>query len=216
VHRVRNHFRTIEIGSCLAILCLASWVVRGTGVPARIVSPGPACALPQTWAMSDFDGDNRPENVTRSFDGRQYHFDIRFSAGRGSESITFVSSELALSIKAVDIDHNNYVDLVVSSPIFPQLSAVWLNDGRGHFEKTERFYSGALLPGNLTSTYQSKANPILSVPIAQSKRLPLDRARCQTLTDLPIFTAASAGRDFASSRLTIFHLPARSPPPTSL
>jgi hypothetical protein len=115
-----------------------------TWTPAATVSPfrlGTA-ARPFAWAtvIGDLNADGRPDFAVADRLGRGsagFHYSVRFSvSGLPTQSVTFVSPDAALSISLRDVDHDQDLDIVVSTALSPTAVRVWLNDGRGVFSET--------------------------------------------------------------------------------
>jgi hypothetical protein len=99
-------------------------------------------ARPFGWstALGDFNADGAPDlavadRVARRPEGFGYRLRVSVS-GLSSRDVAFVSRHAALTVRAVDVDHDRDVDLVVSAVPSGELVAVWLNDGRGRFTES--------------------------------------------------------------------------------
>jgi hypothetical protein len=99
-------------------------------------------ARPFAWstAVGDLNADGRPDyavadRIGRGGAGFEYSVELSIS-GRASQSITFDSTDSALSISLRDVDHDQDLDVVVSTVLSPSVVRVWLNDGRGAFAET--------------------------------------------------------------------------------
>jgi hypothetical protein len=91
---------------------------------------------------SDFDGDHLPDLVTARMGKHSYEIEVQLTSRR--ETVTLRSSGYsdALTVFAVDIDHDRDQDLVVGSASNFHAQSVWLNDGSGHFsESPARLYA---------------------------------------------------------------------------
>ena len=94
---------------------------------------------PFAWstAIGDLNADGRPDYVIadrigRGASGFEYAVELWIS-GLASQSVTFDSRESALAVSLRDVDHDQDLDVVVSSELSPTVVRVWLNDGRGAF-----------------------------------------------------------------------------------
>jgi hypothetical protein len=112
-------------------------------------SPGPSTdqpafrlgtgAKPFGWStvIADFDRDGRPDVAVADHVGRHdgaYAYRIEFLvAGRAPADVEFESTADAVTIRTVDVDHDDDLDIVVDRPLGGDTVGVWLNDGRGHF-----------------------------------------------------------------------------------
>ena len=98
---------------------------------------------PLGWstAVGDFNTDGTPDlaiadRISHSAGG--YAYQIQFSvSGRASRTVAFESEHDALTVKVSDVDHDNDLDVVVSSSLSHEIVGIWLNDGRGGFEATD-------------------------------------------------------------------------------
>lgn len=102
-------------------------------------------ARPFGWstALGDFNADGLPDfaiadRVARRPEGFGYRLRVSVS-GLSSRDVAFVSRHPALTVRALDVDQDHDIDLVISAVPSGELVAVWLNDGRG------RFTQGSLL-----------------------------------------------------------------------
>ena len=89
--------------------------------------------------MTDFDGDQRLDGaVLLHFDTFQsrnsFRVEVHLSA-RNNTELTFESTEDALSIAALDVNHDGTTDLVVEQAFTHRRLYVWLGDGRGSFRQ---------------------------------------------------------------------------------
>jgi hypothetical protein len=122
---------------------------QGEASPSAVEEPGPlagfqlgTAARPFGWstALGDFNGDGAPDlavadRVARRGEGFGYRLRVSVS-GLSSRDVAFVSRHAALTVRALDVDHDQDVDLVVSAVPSGELVAVWLNDGLGRFTES--------------------------------------------------------------------------------
>jgi hypothetical protein len=100
-------------------------------------------ARPFGWstAVGDFNTDGTPDlaiadRVLHPAGG--YGYRIQFAvSGRASRSVAFESEQDALTVRVSDVDHDNDLDVVVSSSLSDEVVGIWLNDGRGDFQPTD-------------------------------------------------------------------------------
>ena len=180
--------------------------------------PAPAAAqpgAPSGWTVADFNADGRPDLAVADRaagpDGSNYRIDVRLSNGL-HQSVSFVSALRALTVRAIDIDNDHDVDLVVMPPLGHDVVAVWLNDGAGHFRESA---PGAAppQPAAISTAGLRSGVPQLAVATPTPRRafdaLPL-KARPPTDSDATGALASASARFprslFASQR------PARAPP----
>jgi hypothetical protein len=100
-------------------------------------SPGPG----SQFAISDFDGDRRPDiasiQPTPNGPGRtNYWIQLQLSAA-GRQFIRISGPAGGLQIEARDINGDDAVDLIVSTAWYRQPVAIFLNDGHGSFTQTD-------------------------------------------------------------------------------
>lgn len=90
-------------------------------------------------AVADFDNDKKADGaVIVGPDWTPGHRDIHievYLSGRQNTALTFESSEAVHSVSARDIDNDGDADLVVEEPFTAHRLHVWLNDGKGGFQK---------------------------------------------------------------------------------
>lgn len=99
---------------------------------------------PFAWstAVGNLNDDGLPDYAVADRIGHSaagFAYSVRFAvSGLAARSVTFDSPESALSISLRDVDHDQDLDVVVSTLISPTVVRVWLNDGRGVFAETSR------------------------------------------------------------------------------
>jgi hypothetical protein len=90
-------------------------------------------------AVADFDGDQLPDvasgtNLGRTTHGYAYRVDLDLTKNLEATSLSVFSIEPnGLEIKAVDVDGDHDLDLVISSRLLREPIGVWINDGHGNF-----------------------------------------------------------------------------------
>jgi len=117
----------------------------------RSVPAGPG--LP--FAIDDFDGDLRPDLASvqtgrTDFARADYWIQLQFATG-GRQSFQVVASIGGLKIAARDVNGDRAVDLVLTTALFGQPVAVFLNDGHGSFSRAEP----SAFPGAFTGSEKS-------------------------------------------------------------
>jgi hypothetical protein len=100
-------------------------------------SPGAA-----HFAVADFDGDLQPDlafiRVAReAVPITEYSLDLKFSSGP-RPAISIFGPAGGLQVTSQDVNGDEFADLVVTSLLDSQFVAILLNDGRGHFQLTDR------------------------------------------------------------------------------
>ena len=94
--------------------------------------------VPFGWssAIADFDSDGLPDIAAAhrigSAGSARYQLRVAIS-GREEQTVTFSSTQGALAIRAVDVDNDRDLDVVVTPILGREVVGVWLNDGGGHF-----------------------------------------------------------------------------------
>jgi hypothetical protein len=78
------------------------------------------------------------DHIGRDLAGFEYSIDLSIS-GLAAQRVTFSSPSPALSITLRDVDHDQDLDVVVSTVVSPGVVRVWLNDGAGAFTETSEF-----------------------------------------------------------------------------
>jgi hypothetical protein len=123
----------------LMALLIAPWrpiLATGKRPPGKpSASPLRLAALLASSVDSDFDGDHKLDRAELHSAGLDKSISISLSSSRRT-SLTFTSGSYDRgSLLAVDIDHDSDLDLVWVSPTRSQPPVVWINDGRGNFER---------------------------------------------------------------------------------
>lgn len=96
-------------------------------------------ARPFGWStvISDFNADGAPDLAVADRGARRpggFGYNVRLSvSGLSLRDIRFVSPHAAVTIRAIDVDRDHDVDLVITAVPSGEVVAVWLNDGRGQF-----------------------------------------------------------------------------------
>lgn len=108
------------------------------GMPPQNGAETPVAHGPQ-FAISDFDGDGRPDLATVAF-GRSgpqnYAINFRLTSGL-RQSIDIAAPEGGVQLRTSDVNGDNFPDVVVTTLWTGRPVAVLLNDGRGNFTRSE-------------------------------------------------------------------------------
>ena len=92
-----------------------------------------------TLAVADLDGDGKPDGaiLLASDDLRGLgNFDVELHFTHHSNTdIRFQSADPAITVEALDIDHDGDIDLIIEQSLTRKRLQVWINDGHGNFEK---------------------------------------------------------------------------------
>ena len=183
MRRIRQGF----LAFCLSIQALFFlFLVQGARALPPLSSenfPNPAEIHTATYfgrevsIQADFDGDHRPDLLTGHFIGGAYRIEIRLSSDSSLDTSRFLINGglYGMAVMALDVDGDNDLDLVVTDgfSLFPK--AVWLGDGKGHFENGDPLcWLGSFALGQATTyrTSHEEGGPTLS---GLSDRLPLEK-----------------------------------------
>lgn len=114
---------------------------------APLAHPFATLSVP-TLAIADLDGDDKPDGaILLESEGShgQGYFEVELHfTGHRNANLKFQSLEPAVTVKALDINHDGDVDLIIEQSWTHRRLQVWINDGHGNFEKgrMEDFPSG--------------------------------------------------------------------------
>lgn len=164
---------------------------------------------------SDFDHDYIPDLAISRRKELGYEVEIQFSTRQERASLTSVSNENKVGLFALDADRDNDQDLAIVSASSLQLLTVWLNDGHGHFERTDRWpYANSFMSGSPCG-YDHSSTQADRVFLSPNGRLPLLDG--SILASAGLETQGFIPTDFQELPLPIliYRFVARSPPPNS-
>jgi hypothetical protein len=103
-------------------------------IPRSIASEA---ATSSSFAIADFDGDRIPDLATVNFDrsdASSARYSIRFTMATGpSQTIGLTAPFGGLLLSARDVNGDNALDLIVTTPALRQPVAILLNNGHGKF-----------------------------------------------------------------------------------
>ncbi len=121
------------------LVSLLAWCVGETGLPTqRIRVAEPDIDRISTGfdpiAGADFDGDMKPDVIVGTAAGRGYVLQIQFSTRIPSASLAFEGVGPGMRVLSRDVNRDNDADLIVTSCTSLIPIAVFLGDGRGHFQ----------------------------------------------------------------------------------
>ena len=188
-----------KLFACLTLLAVLSATPSAAGSPAGrgAVSAAAAdtpladfrlgsAASPFGWStvISDFNADGTPDLAVADRGVRHpggFAYNLRLSvSGQSLRDIAFVSPHAAITVRAIDVDRDHDVDLVISAVPSGELVAIWLNDGRGQFtEGVAGQFPAQWSPDGRLDRGESGEGPGLSTdgPRRVSELLALPRAR---------------------------------------
>jgi hypothetical protein len=153
--------------AALGLIFLAGAIcAQGTKVP-DVFSPFVPQPLPQR-ALSDFDGDGRPDVALIQDDGHGRHVQVRLSGLPGVVSL----ETTVVSVIAADVDHDGDVDLIAAAPSGEVVT--WLNDGRGRFTLQAALHPTGLSPA--TSLLGSTGDELMALVVTSALVAPTTRA----------------------------------------
>jgi hypothetical protein len=125
---------------CLILAITASLFPQAGRAASRIESPTKAPFAAQ-FAIADFDGDQKPDLASVRSPGSGssrvlYLIDFRLSGGaRHTYGLEGAAGGVRLASR--DVNGDRLLDLIVTSTLTGQPLAVFLNDGRGNFTRSE-------------------------------------------------------------------------------
>jgi hypothetical protein len=141
-----------KLSACLTLLAVLSATPPAAGSPAAhgaVSAPAAdipladfrlgSAARPFGWStvISDFNADGAPDLAVADRGARRpwgFGYNVRVEvSGLSLRDIAFVSPHEAITVRAIDVDRDHDVDLVISAAPSGELVAIWLNDGRGRF-----------------------------------------------------------------------------------
>lgn len=105
----------------------------------------------------DFDGDHKPDLAIGRSHGFGYTIEIQFTAQLTRTCLTLANGGIGTRIFAYDVDKDSYQDLVVTDATSLLPIAVYLGDGKGHFQEGKPW---AFLPFRLDSPYRYEPGKI--------------------------------------------------------
>jgi hypothetical protein len=142
----------------LALAATFSWAQDGLEGALSRANRDPlqnfSAVIGRTLAVADFDNDRKLDGAILLDSGRvsyRNRFRIQFHfSGSNNTELAFESSETALAITALDVNHDGATDLVVEQSFTHKRLYVWLNDGHGgfHRDRVEDFQTAESFGGN--------------------------------------------------------------------
>ena len=195
------------------VILLSDHWVFSQRLPA--VTDGEEAGLYQSWLLSDLDGDNRLDLALGRSAAAGYTVEIRYS--NHPETVLLALGRGATVVRCVqlDVDRDNDQDLIVSSIGVLEYRAVWINDGQGHFSRSDKSANVYLPVSGLTSSLELKCEPLDGATFNLTERFPVDRA--QRNCTCPIMgseTSVVVGPQGPISKLAPGKLVTRGPPPS--
>lgn len=159
--------------------------------------------FPQTLAVADFDNDQKPDGAVlvdsgRIHDRNSFRIELHLSGSRNT-SLSFESTENALTVTASDINRDGATDLIIEQSLSHKRLFVWLGDGQGGFHKSrvEDYPSAQNPTGEQLETPSVQPEyPALGLPSQRFNEISVlaasaVRGRPPSLGDLESFPQAS-------------------------
>src|SRR5215467_10155568 len=139
----RHYGRSNSYRSTLYAFIFFLLAAMGYVRPAAAGSRNPAVDLhllhPGTTVIVDLDGDQIPDfasgtNLGRMPQGYAYRVDLDLTDNSQPKPFRVFSTEPnGVAIKAIDLDGDHDLDLVITGRLLHEPIGVWINDGRGNF-----------------------------------------------------------------------------------
>ena len=136
-------------------------------------SPASSRLLASQFAITDFDGDNRPDLASVRLGQSGAHsarYLIDFHLTRGlPQSIGVIAPAGGLELISRDVNGDNFPDVIVTTYLTNQPVAILLNDGRGNFSQSDPSAFPGALPTSESSRF-SKPDAIMDATAMLSWR----------------------------------------------
>ena len=154
----RLHRAATIVAFVLAALASAANVSAAGERPRAIGSS--AGELGVSGAIADFNADGQPDVAVAdrvvSHGNADYELSVQIANG-ATQIVRFRSAQYLLAVTAVDIDHDDDIDLVFTPVLGHGIERVWLNDGHGHF-------SASTAASQPSQTPQFRSSVVLRLP----------------------------------------------------
>jgi hypothetical protein len=168
--------------------------------------------------QADFDGDHQPDLLTGRLQGSAYRIEIQFSSDPGLDKTRFLTSyrQYGIAVFVLDVNGDNDLDLVVTdcSSVFPR--AVWLGDGKGHFQDGDPHSWLSLIAVRQATSYRIDSFRD-GLPLdGPGERIPLDKPLKVSLDVVPpVGEVVPQDRHKTGSPKLLRQISVRAPPPYS-
>jgi hypothetical protein len=154
-HR-RRSWSTDFCGALLLVYAVVGFVATAKAAASVENSFGSWGQLASQFAITDFDGDNRPDlaSVRLGQSGAhraRYLIDVHLTSGF-PQSIGITAPTGGVLLTSRDVNGDSYPDLVVTTFWANQTVAILLNDGRGNFSQSDP----SAFPGALPTSESSR------------------------------------------------------------
>ena len=196
-----------------ALLFSTHWVFSER-LPALLAASEQA-ALSWSWVFSDLDGDNRPDFASGWSTPDGYTVEIRYSTRLENAVLVLGPGATVVRCVQFDVDRDADQDLLISSIGMLEHRVAWVNDGQGHFSRSDRSANVYLHTSGLTSTLESKYDALDRATFNLTERPPIDRTpRNGFCPILGAEISAAVDSRGPSSKLAPDKLATRGPPLT--
>ncbi len=156
---VRTKRTILSIFTLLTVAALCAKAASGSAPAASsLASSYNREVFASTRADADFDGDGCRDSATAIASIYGYEIEINFACQHEKTSLKLEDPGFGARIVAVDIDRDKDQDILVTSPLSSIPIALWLNDGKGHFERGNPLRCQADFLGN-PFHYSSQNDP---------------------------------------------------------
>ena len=128
----------LVLSLCAPSLCAQHWSTGASSAQADRCNFSSE-RFGQRYIVADFNNDQKPDSITLislGQHGGQNLFGVRLcDSARPVRLLTFESSEPSVIVTAIDLNQDGSPDIVVEQSFTQRRIEVWLNDGRGGFQK---------------------------------------------------------------------------------
>jgi hypothetical protein len=166
----------------------------------------------RSWLIADFDGDDIPDLAMGRDEHSCYQVEVHLSTERTNASVHQGHIAAGVKLFVYDIDQDDDQDLVLTSLTSLSPAAVWLNDGKGHFDESDVFTDFKMVCEH-RSTLETESAQAEPASVTQDDDRPFDRSSVQQ--DFFVLNVTSLllrrWRNFAIE-LSPYHSSPRSPP----
>lgn len=157
------------------VLCLILVMGIIQGIGRMLVSrqiPTVAPLILDFWSQdriyTDWDGDHQRDLVIGNYSLGTYQVEINFSQPKKDLIFTVPCVDPSSNLISVDVDHDQDLDLVITSAFTPQPIQVWLSDGQGNFVSDLHPQSTTLQCGGSSLPILQLQHPVIGVTSVNS------------------------------------------------
>ncbi len=150
---------------------LIGFAPAGKAAPPPENSSGSSGPVASQFAITDFDGDNRPDLASvrlgqSSSQNARYWIDFQLTSGV-PQTISVTAPRGGLQLRAGDVNGDSYPDVIITTYWTNQPVAVLLNDGRGNFTPSDP----SAFPGAFATSQSSRISGPNSIKSAMAALL---------------------------------------------